>query len=217
MYLFDPRVGIATLGIVLLGTVIGGCSVFGIRTVDEAPYSVLDKDGQFELREYAQLLLAETTVDAGFDEAGSIAFKRLFGYISGANTTQTKIDMTAPVIADPATATGRTIKMTAPVIAEPDSDGWRYAFVLPEKFTTETAPAPTNKDVELVEVPSKRVAAISFSGSWEEQTLRAKATELLDWLDARGYQTVSLPRSAGYDPPWTLPFLRRNEVLIDIL
>ncbi len=196
-------------------TLQAGCSLFGIRTSEEASYTVLTSDDSIELREYAPQVIAETRVEAGFDEAGEIAFRRLFGYISGDNVASREISMTAPVVADDLGA-GQEIEMTAPVVQQQSGAGWRFAFVLPSSFTLATAPAPTSGDVNLVLEPRKTVAALRYRGGWDEDAFRRNVETLRAWMAAQKLEAASPPRAAGYDPPWTLPFLRRNEVLIDV-
>lgn len=194
-----------------------GCSVFGIRSAEEASYVVLDEQDEFQLREYAGLVVAVTTVKAEFDDAGNEAFGRLFGYISGENQTNQKVSMTAPVLASEEDgANGESIEMTAPVIADQEADGWRYAFVLPNSYTLANAPIPTNPEVKLVQVEPKLVAVLRFSGSWNETDFRTNSDRLLLWISENQLESASSPRVAGYDPPWTIPFLRRNEVMIDV-
>ena len=194
-----------------------GCSLLGIRNAEEANYSVVKSQDQFEVREYAAMVVAETLVSTNFDKAGDIAFKRLFGYISGDNGAASEIAMTAPVMAlDENRSSGEKISMTAPVTGEKSELGWRFAFVLPAGYTLENAPAPNGPDVRLVEVPARRVAAVRYTGSWSEKAYKTNLGLLQDWMQQEQLEADSLPRVAGYDPPWTLPFLRRNEVMIDI-
>ena len=208
-----PRSLIA--GVVIL--LQSGCSLVGIRTTEEPNFTVLQQEAHFEVREYAPVVVAETLVDEPFDEAGNIAFGRLFGYISGKNAAFTEIAMTAPVMAlDESRASGEQISMTAPVIGEETPRGWRFAFVLPADYTLDGAPRPSNPEVRLNRIPARKVAVLRYSGSWNE-TAYAENFELLrQWMRQNRLQADSLPRVAAYDPPWTLPFLRRNEVMIDI-
>jgi hypothetical protein len=142
---------------------------------------------------------------------------RLFGYISGENISETKIAMTAPVLAKEGGAIeGEKIAMTSPVLGERQGTGWRYAFVLPQSYTLDNAPLPSNPEVKLAVIPGKKVAVIRYSGTWKEETIREKTGDLVDWIQLNGQEPISEPRFAGYDPPWTLPFLRRNEVMVDI-
>ena len=194
-----------------------GCSVVGINSVEEAAYTTVIKDDPFELRDYEAMVIVETTIDDDFENAGNKAFKRLFAYITGNNVTNSDISMTAPVIADPAgTSSGTDIAMTAPVLQQYSQGGWRYAFVLPADLTLETAPKPIDDKVRLAQVPGKKVAVIQYSGFWSEQSMQDKTFALNDWISANNLTATSEPRWAGYNPPWTIPFLRRNEVMIDV-
>ena len=125
--------------------------------------------------------------------------------------------MTAPVLSEQqGSADGVEVAMTAPVLTEADGERWRVAFVLPSRFTPETAPLPTDPLVKLSTVPSKTVAVVRFSGLANEWRYRDYEAELLRWIERNELTPASEPRYAGYDPPWTLPFRRRNEVLIDL-
>ena len=194
-----------------------GCSVVGISNVEEAAYTVLIKDDSFELRDYDPMVIVETTIDDDFENAGNKAFRRLFAYITGDNVTNSDISMTAPVIADPAgTSSGTDIAMTAPVLQQYSRGGWRYAFVLPTDLTLDTAPRPIDDRVRLAQVPAKKVAVIQYSGFWNEHSMQEKTSVLNDWISTNNLTATSEPRWAGYNPPWTIPFLRRNEVMIDV-
>ena len=208
---------VAVLGAICVSFFSTGCSFFGIRNTEEAGYAVIDKRDQIEIREYDELVVVETFVNTDYEEAGTIAFKKLFAYISGENISKTKIAMTAPVMSkEGASPVGDKIAMTSPVLGQRQAKGWRYSFVLPAGYTLESAPLPTNPDVKLALIPGKKVAVIRYSGSWKEQTMRDKSEKLVEWIQANGLERLSIPRSARYDPPWTLPFLRRNEIMIDV-
>ncbi len=195
-----------------------GCSVFGVNyNVEEADYRVIKADNDFEIRIYDPMLVVETTVDGDFDTAGNRAFRKLFNYISGENVAISEIAMTAPVIADQATtAGGKIINMTTPVLEEASGQGWRYMFVLPAEFNFDNAPAPLNEDVTLTAEPARKLAVLRYSGLMDQERLQDKVGQLQQWIDANKLQAVSQPRWAGYNPPWTLPFLRRNEVMIEV-
>lgn len=194
-----------------------GCSIVGISNVEEAAYTVVIKDDNFELRDYEPMVVVETTIDDDFENAGNKAFRRLFAYITGNNVANREIAMTAPVIADPTEmSNGMDIAMTAPVVQEYSKGGWRYAFVLPADFTLETAPKPLADNVKLAKVDGKKVAVIQYSGFWSEENMQDKTSELNEWISSNNLISLSEPRWAGYNPPWTIPFFRRNEVLIDV-
>lgn len=207
-----------TLFLGLSVLVSSGCSLVGKRTVEEAPYKLVQKDGNFEIREYDSLIVAQTEVSASFKQAGNTAFRKLFDYISGANSADQEIAMTAPVIANPGAGTeGQKIEMTAPVLAQQTGDAWIYQFVLPAGFTLESAPQPTDPDVVIAEVPAKRMAVLRYAGLLGGKKRVLKGQELLNWLDSQQLDTSSSGLQwAGFDPPWTLPPFRRNEVMIEL-
>ena len=194
-----------------------GCAVFGKSSVEEASYELVRQDERFEIRDYAPVVVAETRVGASYEEAGGIAFRRLFDYISGENEASDEIAMTAPVVAEnEGSDTGEKIAMTAPVTSEREGESWRYAFVLPRTYSIDTAPLPTNPDISLRETAPRRVAVVRYSGRATESARSENARALADWIDSQGLEAESDSRWAGYDAPWTLPPFRRNEVLVDI-
>nr|QIV52828.1 SOUL heme-binding protein [uncultured bacterium] len=193
--------------------IFAGCSVFGIRTTEEPSYNVRLGRGKIEIREYGAVLLATTRVSSDYEESTSVGFRRLADYIFGKNTREKSIKMTAPVVRE---EESEKISMTAPVLQETSAGKWTISFVLPANYTLESLPAPLDERITIAEIPAKKVATIRFSGFLDEENYRKKAEELETWLTGKGYTMLSEPRFAAYDPPWTLPFLRRNEVLIDI-
>ena len=181
--------------------------------VDESEYEVVAEHGDFELRRYAPMILAETHVESDFEGAGNQAFRRLFRYISGNNTARAKIEMTAPVTQE---ASSQKIDMTAPVVQEADGNGWSVAFVLPAEFSWETAPEPNDPLVELRLVPERLMAAIRFSGGWGEDRFGSRESELRALLVKHGLQAVGGAVYARYNAPFTPWFMRRNEVMIPV-
>ncbi|HVN42094.1 MAG TPA: heme-binding protein [Steroidobacteraceae bacterium] len=179
---------------------------------EEPRYQLIEHDGHFELREYEPYLLAETRVEAGFDAAGGIAFRRLFDYISGRNTAAAKIAMTAPVIQ----GRGEKIAMTAPVAMEADGAGYRVAFVVPSKYTAATVPTPLDERIVIRAVPARIVACWRYSGRWTERRYQAFERALRAAIEARGLRVQGAPMLARYNPPFTPWPLRRNEVLIPV-
>ncbi len=184
--------------------------------IEEPRFEVLEQDGAFELRKYAPYLVAETRVEAEFESAGNVAFQRLFRYISGDNTTQQKIAMTAPVTQSRSDAKGEKIAMTAPVAQQADGTGYRVAFIVPAKYTLETVPQPSNPNVEIRAVPARLVAAWRYSGRWTAANYQEHEAELRRAIAARGLEVTGEPILARYNPPFMPSFLRRNEVLIPV-
>lgn len=190
--------------------------VFGVEramAAEEAKYRVLLAAEDFELRLYEPHILAETRVEADFEEAGSEAFKRLFNYISGDNRAQQDVAMTAPVGQRPQ---NQKIDMTTPVGQQSSGDGWVVSFMMPASFTLETVPEPENPLVIIRQVPERHMAAVRYSGFWSEKAYREHKAELDDWISEQGYQVTGDPVWARYNPPFTPWFLRRNEILIPV-
>jgi len=187
---------------------------------EQPDYQVLEKDGAFELRQYPAMLAAETLVTgADFEDAGDIAFGRLFRYITGNNRAQADIAMTAPVVQTanrPATG-GEKIAMTAPVIQQPGaSGGYRVAFIVPAEYTRETVPEPLDPAVRIVATPARLVAALTYSGRTSEELHRKKEEALRSELVRRKLTATGEPITAQYDAPFIPGPFRRNEVLIPV-
>ena len=166
--------------------------------VEHARYSVVASSGDIEIRDYAAQVVAETTVSGERSSAISEGFRRLAGYIFGANQP------------------GEKIAMTAPVGQRPTGENWRVTFTMPASYSMKTLPKPNNQAVELIELPPQRLAAIRFSGLVDEGDLSQNQAKLMRFLEQEKLKPIGAPRYAFYDPPWTLPFNRRNEVLIEI-
>lgn len=197
--------------------VVSACSVFGGPAAEEPAFDVVVADPPFEIREYGPIAVAETTADGNYRDAVREGFGRLFNYISGANTDTAEIAMTAPVLTESAPEPGQEIAMTAPVLTEAaGSDGYVISFVLPETMTAGTAPLPTDARVRIKEIPAQRVAVARFSGRLSAEGIAKARADLSGWLETRGQPHSGDWRAAGYNPPWTLPFLRRNEIMVSL-
>lgn len=184
---------------------------------EQIPYSVVRTlDSGVEIRDYGALVVAEIQVDAqSFREAGDSGFKRLAGYIFGANRSRRKIAMTAPVTM--ALEEGERIAMTAPVARKPLPDGgWRMSFYMPAGYSLETLPIPDDPAVTLGVEPPRRVAALRFSGSGTDKQFAERTAQMLAALALEGIATLGNPWTARYNAPWVLPPLRRNEAMIEL-
>ena len=159
-----------------------------------APYKVVRTDGKFELRDYPVLTVAETPM-RGADNA----FMRLFHFIGGKNATQQKIAMTTPVFISHAGGTNAAM-----------------AFVMPEKLGTNGVPQPTESGVVVKPVPAGRFAVLHFSGWRSEKNSAEALAQLTAWLAREKITTTGEPVFAYFDPPWTLPFWRRNEIMLRV-
>jgi hypothetical protein len=180
--------------------------------IEEPRFEVLEKDGSYELREYLPYIVAETRVEAGFEDAGSVAFQRLFRYISGNNIAQQKIAMTAPVTQ----SRGEKISMTAPVSQVADGNAYVVAFTLPSNYTLGTAPQPLDPTVRIRAVPAQLIACWRYSGRWTSSNFSEHEALLRERIKARRLSAGGDAVLARYNPPFTPWFMRRNEVLIPV-
>jgi effector-binding domain-containing protein len=186
------------------------CATVGI---EKAKYSVIEKEGKFELRQYQSQIVAETIVEATFDQAGNLAFRRLFNYISGENRKRESIAMTAPVRQK---RRSEKIAMTAPVSQQKAEGKYSISFLMPSKYTMETLPEPLDSNVRLREIPSRKMAAVRYSGSWNQKKYEANKALLRDLIRKKGLRITGEDIFARYDPPFQIWFLRRNEVLFPV-
>jgi hypothetical protein len=210
-----PRAAIAALGLALLPVT--------AMAIEEPKFDVASKDGDFELRQYAPMIVAETFVDGSQDDASSRGFKAIAGYIFGDNKRANpsvgngaeKIAMTAPVTLEKQDASQK-IAMTAPVTLEQQGNRWRVHFVMPSQYKMSDLPKPNSDSVALREIPGRKVAVMRFSGFVGEDKVATKTAELRNWIAARGMSVAGPAQLARYDPPWALPFMRRNEILTEV-
>lgn len=186
------------------------CASLGI---EKAKYQVIEKQGKLEIRQYEAQIVAETIVDADFDDAGNIAFRRLFNYISGENRKKESIAMTAPVNQK---SSSQKIAMTAPVNQQKTEGNYVVSFLMPSKYTMEILPEPLDPSVRLRQIPARKIAAVRYSGSWSRKRYEAKKTLLEEFIRNKGLQITGQDIFARYDPPFQIPFLRRNEVLFEV-
>ncbi len=170
-----------------------------VMAIEEPAYRVVEQEGNFQLREYASYLLAETRVAADFEDAGSIAFGRLFRYISGGNQGKQKVAMTAPVRQEAGEAGSQ-----------------RVAFVVPAEFSRATVPVPGDPQISIREQPAQRVAALRYSGRWTEANYRDRERSLRDWMSRRGLKAAGPAVYARYNAPFVPWPLRRNEVMVPV-
>ena len=185
----------------------------GVMATEEAKYQVNYQQENFQVRQYEAHIVAETIVDSKFEDAGSEAFQRLFKYISGNNTAKQSIDMTAPVSQE---ADGQKIDMTSPVGQQSVNGRWAVSFMMPASSSYETLPKPNDSEVVLKQVPERYIASIEYSGFWSETSYKENKNKLQAWISKNGYQVTGEPIWARYNDPFTLWFLRRNEILIPI-
>ncbi len=180
--------------------------------VEQAKYTVEKAEGNIELRRYEPAIIAETTVKGEREIAIKEGFRTIAGYIFGDNTASAKVAMTAPV-----TQQSEKIAMTAPVIQQASAEGeWKVRFVMPSSYTLKTLPKPNNTAVKLKTIPAHRFAVIRFSGTANEARIAKNMEALAEYVKVNKLRPRGSPTLAFYNPPWTLPFFRRNEVMVEI-
>ncbi|MEM9468993.1 MAG: heme-binding protein [Pseudomonadota bacterium] len=193
-----------------------GCTVTANSKTEIAPYTIIESaESNIEVRTYEQMILASTPMDTTENRDG--AFMRLFRYISGQNTEQSEIAMTAPVFMDEKSK-GQKIPMTAPVFMDRETSETKpmMSFVMPSDFTLQNTPEPKDETVTVTEVKNWKVAAIRFNGRMSENNIQKHKKILEKWVLDNGYKATGPYQTAGYNAPYTLPMLRRNEVLIPV-
>lgn len=206
-------VGVAAAAGSLL--MVSGCN---IGQYEEPAYAASAVENNIEIRDYKPVIAAEVEVTGERNEAISKGFRLIADYIFGNNEPKAKIAMTTPVIqqAD-AKKQGEEIAMTTPVIQQAEGKGWKVQFIMPAEYTLQTLPKPVNQAVKLREVKGRKMAVIRFSGTTSDDAkIAAKTAELEAYIKARGLHSTGAPVLAFYDPPWTLWFMRRNEIMFEI-
>jgi len=201
--------GAAIIGILL----IGGALVGPIMSDVEIPnYEVLAAEQTIEIRRYQPMIIAEVEVVGERKAAINGGFRLLADYIFGNNTLQQEIAMTAPV----AQRGSQKIAMTAPVQQESAGQSWRVSFIMPAEYSLESLPKPNDARVLLRAVPAQQFAVIRFSGLSSDNNINQHEQQLMDYVHANALTVIGAAKYAFYNPPWTLPPMRRNEVMVEI-
>ena len=201
--------------LLLLITTITLTTAMPAHAIDEPAFTVVQITDVFEVRQYAPYLVAEVLVPGPVNEAGSQGFNLLGGYIFGKNKGERKLEMTAPVTQQAAPPV--KLEMTAPVTQTATPGGFLVQFVMPKGYTLATLPEPLDARVKLREVPGGRVAVIRFSGTWSQSTYGEHLEKLRSALAAADMATTGEPVSSRYNSPFSLPFLRRNEIWLNLV
>lgn len=188
------------------------CSVVGARSTEEPAYAVIARGEGFEVRRYGPRLAAEVVVAGDPVSARNAGFRPLADYIFGANRARERIGMTAPV----AQARGERIGMAAPVAQTAGNGGWAIRFFMPARYSPETLPEPLDARVRIVELPDALFAVRRFAGTTGPREVEAETERLLAALRGSAWRPAGEPETWFFDPPWTIPALRRNEVAIPV-
>lgn len=182
---------------------------YSMRNVKEPKYSVLEKSGSIEIRVYQPMIIAEVSLSGNADETITRGFRLLADYIFGNNIT-----MTSPITQQKS----KKIAMTAPVMQQQsDKQQWKIRFVMPEEYTIESLPKPNNNQVKIRQVPLKKMVVIQFSGTRSMELMDKNLLALNEYIKAKQLQVIGEPLFAFYNPPWTLPMMKRNEIMYELV
>ena len=207
--------------LIALVIIIGLWSVWGFfgSRVEQADYTVVKKMKGYEIREYPAHIVAQTAVQGSYGEFMGNGFRIVAGYIFGGNTKKESIAMTAPVVAQKSKdeKISESIAMTAPVVATKEGDSQIISFGMPRSYTLETLPTPNDPRVKIVMIPAKKYAVLQFSWYRSDGRVKMMQEKLLSALTRDGVATKGSTAYAGYNAPWTPPWMNRNEVLVEII
>jgi len=198
-------------GILMLVVVAGAVAGPLMSRVEQPEYRIETSDGAIEIRSYGAMIVAEAMVEGERKAAINDGFRLIAAYIFGANKPNAKIAMTAPVQQQQ-----RTIAMTAPVTQQATGNAWTVRFVMPASWTIDTLPAPNDARVSLRPIPASRFVAITFSGIATRDAIAKRTDDLRRYAADHKLATTGEPLLAFYNPPWTLPFFRRNEIMLEL-
>ena len=182
--------------------------------VEQAEYRVVKKMSGYEIREYPAHIVAQTTVKGKYQDALSEGFRIIAGYIFGNNSKKQSIAMTAPVIEQGAGS--EKISMTAPVLATTQGESHVISFGMPRSYTLQTLPEPGDSRVKIIQLPAKKFAAVRFSWLRTNNRIEKMEKKLLKLLSRDNVEVLGGPMYAGYNAPWTPPWMARNEVMVEI-
>jgi effector-binding domain-containing protein len=203
---------IVIISILLLWSIWG---YFSSR-VEQAEYEVVRKNKYYEIRKYPKHIVAQTTVSGDYKSSMNSGFRIVASYIFGANTRRESISMTAPVVSSNLREAGNKIAMTAPVVIGGENSNRTISFGMPKGYTIDTLPIPNDKRVEITEIPEKTFAVVRFSGYRNTDKIEKIGKKLKDKLAEDKVRVTGNISYAGYNAPWTPPWMTRNEVLVEI-
>ena len=201
------------IGLVVIFSIWSAWGYFSSH-VEQATYTVVKKMNGYEIREYPSHIVAQTTIKGSYGESMNTGFSILAGYIFGGNTKKESIAMTAPVVAQNNTL--EKIAMTAPVIATDEGDSHTISFGMPGSYTIDTLPTPNDPRIKIETIPAKKYAVMRFSWYRSDNRIKQMQEKLISAIARDGITAKGNPAYAGYNAPWTPPWMVRNEVLVEI-
>ena len=213
-YLSKMKKKIFVTTILLLSVLAFGAAMIGpiMSNVEVPAYKILKKEQNIEIRQYPPLIIAEVKTAGSRQASISDGFRILADFIFGNNEGEKQLSMNGPITQQE----GIKIAMTAPVQQEKTDTEWAISFIMPSKFSIDTIPNPINDRIKIIQIPSKRYAVVTFSGRSTEENLTTHTNELEKYINGSNYSKAGNAKYAFYNPPWTLPFLRRNEIQFEL-
>lgn len=183
--------------------------------IEKPEYKVVFVDGAVEYRLYQSFIVAETEIIGleSWKDASNEGFRRLFKYITGDNNGEEKIAMTAPVQQSKIQAEDVVFNQAEPLTTK---SGWKVGFMLPSSYSIADAPMPEDERIEIRTVPEKLVAAIRYSGRWTTRNFDKYESRLLAAVMEENIEILGESETAFYNPPFVPPFMRRNEILVEV-
>ena len=197
------------IGLILIVGVLAGPLMSDVEKPD---YKVIQSEQNIEIRHYEPMIIAEVEVEGKREDAIRDGFRLIADYIFGNNKVKLDIAMTSPVQQQES----QKIAMTAPVQQQSTGRSWQISFVMPSRYSMESLPEPNNDRVRLKEIPTKKFGVIEFSGTNSNENVTKHENQLMNYIEANQIKIIGSPKYAFYNAPWTLPFMRRNEVMIEI-
>lgn len=211
------KAAILGLGAAVITT---ACSTVGVRSGTEEPaWREIARIGELQVRTYDARIAAQTVVAGDSEAARNAGFRKLAAYIFGSNSARTSIAMTAPVAqsaGDAGAGPSQTVAMTAPVAQTASGSGWTIQFFMPAQWALDALPIPRDPAVRLVPLPAETFAVLQFTGVGSVRAVDAHKAELIAGLAGSDWSAAGEPVAWFYDPPWSVPALRRNEVAVRV-
>ncbi len=191
-------------------------SIYGYFSskAEKAKYTVLEVKNDYEIRKYAEHIVAETVVNGSYDNALNEGFRLIANFIFGNNTKKESIAMTTPVLESKQQS--EKIAMTTPVLATIDGESHTVVFVMPSSYTLETLPKPNDSRIKIVKVNEMKMAVLRFGWYRSDSSVMKNKEKLLNILKNDNVKIKGEPKYAGYNAPWTPPWMTRNEVMVEI-
>jgi DNA gyrase inhibitor GyrI len=200
--------GAAVVGAALVG---GAFYLWRENQTEEPDYRALVSEGDYQIRDYPPVTVAETVVEGPRKEALGRGFRILADYIFAKSRGGEKLAMTVPVVQD----SGDPMASDPPLFDDDLEGAWRTRFVMPQGRSPADLPDPP-AGVELISIPARKVAVVSFPGTGGDRLLAEQEDRLRGWLARRGEASEAEPEFAFYNSPMIPGPLRRNEVWLPL-